>query len=250
MLMESMTSPPGSCFFGTLTYRDEELTFADNGEPTLNTADLRNYIKRVRTELGAEAFRYFACGEYGDLNQRPHYHICFFGLNNVRGLRTVQSQWNQGFVSVSLLNQTRMAYTAQYCTKKITGLAAADIPEGSRLPEFARMSRRPALGDRYVLGVLAPALMTEAGRRAVAANGDVAASFRYDGKVWPLGARHRSIVRDCLGLGWTGADALQRTGKYFSDRPPPTAQDRATSQARVESNASRQKVYQSATRKV
>lgn len=40
---------------------------------------LQKFFKRLRRSLGFPV-RYFACGEYGSLNGRPHYHIILFGF--------------------------------------------------------------------------------------------------------------------------------------------------------------------------
>jgi hypothetical protein len=62
--------------FATLTYRDEFL-------PPLCSLEkraLRNYIKRLRKRYEPKRIRYFASGEYGEENGRPHYHLILFGV--------------------------------------------------------------------------------------------------------------------------------------------------------------------------
>ena len=53
-----------------------------NGKvPFLYYPDLQKYIKRVRKhadkKFGAKV-RYYACGEYGPVHYRPHWHILFY----------------------------------------------------------------------------------------------------------------------------------------------------------------------------
>ena len=62
-----------NCFI-TLTYNDEHLP----SDLSLQKDDFTKFIKRLRKNTG-DKIRYYACGEYGDLYQRPHFHACLFG---------------------------------------------------------------------------------------------------------------------------------------------------------------------------
>ena len=55
--------------FITLTYSDEKLP----PRSELVKSDLQKFFKRLRDK--GYVFRYFACGEYGPLHGRPHYHL-------------------------------------------------------------------------------------------------------------------------------------------------------------------------------
>lgn len=51
---------------------------SDNHVPYLRKDDLQKFIKRFRyyaSKISEEKVRYFACGEYGPLHFRPHYHL-------------------------------------------------------------------------------------------------------------------------------------------------------------------------------
>ena len=63
--------------FITLTYDPEHLP--ENG--SLVKSDVQKFLKRLRKRLGVERVRYFLCGEYGELGNRPHYHLIVFGLS-------------------------------------------------------------------------------------------------------------------------------------------------------------------------
>jgi len=58
--------------FITLTYKD---TPPNN---SLNPQDTKEFIRRLRYNLKIP-FKYFLVGEYGDQNNRPHYHALIFG---------------------------------------------------------------------------------------------------------------------------------------------------------------------------
>ena len=63
--------------FLTLTYSDDYLP--KNG--SLDKRQLQLFIKRLRKSLNGRSIKYFACGEYGDNTERPHYHLIIFGIS-------------------------------------------------------------------------------------------------------------------------------------------------------------------------
>lgn len=146
-----------NCFV-TLTYDDAHLP-SDYG---LQKKDLTNFFKRLRYNTGAK-LRYFACGEYGDLYSRPHYHICIFGyrpddlvllFRNRAGINLYVSEeisraWqHRGLVSVGDVTFESAAYVARYVMKKVTGDCAEEHYQG-REPEYVVMSRRPGIAASW-----------------------------------------------------------------------------------------------------
>lgn len=147
--------------FLTLTYRDEDLVFG-NLAPTLEPRELQLFIKRLRKEYG-DGIRYFACGEYGDESYRPHYHACFFGLDiedkklysikdgiKLYSSGTIDRIWGHGFCTIGDVNFETAAYVARYVMKKIMGPDNNIYEERGIEPEFARMSRRPGIGLKWL----------------------------------------------------------------------------------------------------
>lgn len=156
--------------FATLTFNDAHLP--DNG--SVSVRDLQLFMKRLRRRFG-RGIRFFGCGEYGEINARPHYHVCLFNhdfkdkklwkIKNDYPLFTsasLQELWPWGFSSLGALTFQSAAYTARYVMKKMTGEPAEahyhwhDPVTGEvrpRSPEFVTMSRRPGLGlgwlDKY-----------------------------------------------------------------------------------------------------
>lgn len=130
------------------------------------------FLKRVRKHYGS-GIRFFLCGEYGDSNNRPHYHALLFGLTLTDRLvhkrhrdhvlyqsPTLTEIWGKGYITLGDVTMESAAYVARYITKKQTGPAAiiyephiSDDGEvfDKRHPPFVTMSRRDGIGKRWVL---------------------------------------------------------------------------------------------------
>lgn len=157
-----------SCFI-TLTMNDEYLQSRDNPY-SLDKSEFQRFMKRLRKRYGNE-IRYFHCGEYGEKNNRPHYHAIIFGMDfedkelfHVREeIRLYISQnlaelWPYGFVTIGEVTMESCAYVARYVTKKIKGKDAEkhyirwDPLTGEGIPiqpEYATMSRKPGIGKTW-----------------------------------------------------------------------------------------------------
>lgn len=160
-----------NCFI-TLTYNDACLP--DNY--SLVKRDFQLFMKRLRRKYWngkkSEAIRFYACGEYGEKTQRPHYHACLFNhdfddkcLFTVRDdvrlyvSEELQALWPYGFSTIGDVTFESAAYVARYILKKMTGEGAArhyetvDETTGEvfeRVPEFTLMSRRPGIGRGWL----------------------------------------------------------------------------------------------------
>lgn len=145
-----------NCFL-TLTYDDQHLPVGGS----LNKRDIQLFLKRLR-KVTQRKIRFYQCGEYGDLLQRPHHHVIIFNYDfldkriySVRdGARYYVSPllmelWPHGFSIVADVTFESAAYVARYAVKKITGSSAASH-YGSRLPEYATMSRRGGIGKDWI----------------------------------------------------------------------------------------------------
>ncbi len=150
--------------FITLTYNDENLP----KDGSLCLADWQNFAKRLRHKVGP--FRFFHCGEYGEVHRRPHYHACIFGLDFIadRGLwkddgkhplfrsPLLDKTWGLGFTTVGAMSFDSAAYVARYVMKKAKreseryGRVDQDTGEVSFVrPEYVTMSRNPGLGSKW-----------------------------------------------------------------------------------------------------
>ncbi len=159
---------PASCF-ATLTYSDEHLPHP----PSLSKRDHQLFLKRLRRELAPQRISFFLCGEYGEQGGRPHYHAILFGYwpkdavawkKNKAGDQLYTSAqlervWGKGFTSFGAVTFESALYVAGYVTKKETHYAGESSytwldPQTGELvpvePEYGRMSRRPAIGKKWV----------------------------------------------------------------------------------------------------
>lgn len=151
--------------FVTLTYDDDKLPYRGS----LDYKDLRLFFKRLRRLMGP--FRYFACGEYGELLGRPHYHACLFGVyfgdrelftesgsgSRIYTSRLLSKLWPNGYASVGDVTFSSARYVAGYVTKKVSERVAEErylrFDEYGVAywlePEEGRMSRRPGIGASW-----------------------------------------------------------------------------------------------------
>jgi hypothetical protein len=157
-----------SCFI-TLTMNDEYLMSRDNPY-SLDKSEFQRFMKRLRKRYGNQ-IRYFHCGEYGEKNNRPHYHAIIFGMDfKDKELFTVRDEirlytseilselWPHGFSTIGDVTFESCAYVARYVLKKQKGKNAEDhyirwdpsTGEGTPIePEYATMSRKPGIGKSW-----------------------------------------------------------------------------------------------------
>lgn len=149
-----------NCFV-TLTFDDQYLSkMCPTG--SLCRRHMQDFMKALRQKFKPLKIRAFYCGEYGEMNFRPHYHILLFNLDfedkmywkSVNGHKYYISKdlsklWPYGWSTVGDVTFESAAYVARYCTKKITGVKAEEHYQG-RLPEFAQASLKPGIGSAWL----------------------------------------------------------------------------------------------------
>lgn len=180
-----------SCYeessFVTLTYDEPHLPA--NG--SLSSVHWREFTKGI-------GFRYFGCGEYGDRTHRPHYHFVIFGLRPGQAEDFCVARWPYGFVCVRPYSAAHASYVAAYVCKKMTRSDDERLPPGCE-PEFARMSRRPAIGT----GGIAPFakwLTTRGGVRYLSNHLDVPSVVKIGGGFFPLGTTLKGKLREACDI--------------------------------------------------
>jgi hypothetical protein len=153
-----------NCFI-TLTYADEYLP--KNG--SLDYVDFQKFMKRLRKSAGQ--LRFYMCGEYGELNWRPHFHAILFGFqfsDKKLWMKTgsgeliyrselLEKLWPFGHSSIGDVTLKSAGYVARYVMKKITGDLAEShyerITQDGEVvklrPEFNRMSLKPGIGQKW-----------------------------------------------------------------------------------------------------
>lgn len=195
----------GQNAFLTLTYEDGTLPLTSSGLPTLDPKHLQLWLKKFRKVIHPSKVRYYAIGEYGDVTQRPHYHVALFGYphcsygtsrysksrqNCCAHCDLVRDTWEHGSIYSGEINTSSAQYIAGYVTKKLT---QKDNPALlGRYPEFGRMSLKPGIGADFMHEVASTLL-------ALAPRDDVPTSLQHGARQLPLGRYLRRRLRKLTG---------------------------------------------------
>lgn len=140
--------------FVTLTYDTAHVPISQNGWLTLIKRDVQLYFKRLRKMLPNATIKYYAAGEYGSDNLRPHYHAIIFGVSDQEFF---YKAWQVdgvpiGSVHVGQVSGDSIGYTMKYIdksnTKPVVKGWTAFVGRDDRVREFALMSK--GLGKNYV----------------------------------------------------------------------------------------------------
>lgn len=154
-----------SSYFLTLTYDDEHLPTNDEGYPNLEKSHFQDFMKRLREHHArkfpdAAPLRFYACGEYGSVTRRCHFHAIIFGLY-IPDLKFysktetgdflyespwLDSIWKNGLVRIGSVTPESCAYVARYTSKKADGFTKEYYEELGINPEFTQMSLKPGIG--------------------------------------------------------------------------------------------------------
>ena len=152
----------------TLTYDDDHVPY----QGQLVYPHFQKFMKRLVYHVG-KPLRYYMCGEYGELLDRPHFHCLLFGhsflSDRVPISKTLsgylyssaflESVWSYGFASIGDVTFESGAFVAGYCMKKVNGKNAeahytrVDGMTGEiyqKEPEFSRMSLKPGIGASWL----------------------------------------------------------------------------------------------------
>lgn len=128
--------------FLTLTYSPDNVPAGGS----IAKRELQLFFKRLRKTLSDRKIKYYACGEYGELYSRPHYHAIVFGLHMRRDKAAVESAWPYGFVKLGTVTYDSCRYVAQYVDKKYSGDKAREVYGDKEVP-FQLQSK--GLGRQY-----------------------------------------------------------------------------------------------------
>lgn len=171
-----------NCFL-TLTYSDDHVPVSGYLDPEA----LTKFIKRLRKNAHSPGScinrdrryppRYFACGEYGELSGRPHYHALLFncGFSDTSRVgadlwesEVLKELWPFGKHALGTATGASANYIAQYSMKK-QGFGKDDCDANGvwRPAPFLRMSLKPAIGLTWLSeysGDLSQGYMVSEGR--------------------------------------------------------------------------------------
>ena len=143
-LGKELNNAETACFL-TLTYNDENLPYTDGGYSLLRK-DFQNFMKRLRKHANKTKIKYYACGEYGDKTERPHYHAIVFNLPRPFE-KFVQKAWKFGHIHIGTVTEASIFYTTKYALKGLRRRNSWEYDERGREPQFQLMSN--GLGKSY-----------------------------------------------------------------------------------------------------
>ena len=124
--------------FVTLTFREAPYQ--------ISKRDLQLFLKRLRKELYPRKIKYYACGEYGEKYDRPHYHCILFGVSGFGADKDViERAWPDGFIYTGSVTYESCRYVAKYIQKKY----GAEFKEwlADRQPPFQLQSQ--GIGKKF-----------------------------------------------------------------------------------------------------
>lgn len=215
ILLESQTYDPSQVLFVTLTYGKHRETglstlplswtdkktgqvFENLDTGTLDPADTRNFMKRLRKLVQPQKLRYFATGEYGEKKQRPHYHFCLFGLD-FKDRDYIYRAWKLSDIDRIDVQVPRSTHdVAQYCAGYIMKRMNGTHPDlNYRYPEFSRFSKGIGLS---ALEFLEDAYHSEAGLNYIRKHNDVLPVFVLNGKTYPIDRYMKEKLRASLDI--------------------------------------------------
>lgn len=153
---------------------------------TLFKPDLQGFFKRFRKNHGE--LRYYAVGEYGEKRGRPHYHVLAFGVEISK--ESLAETWRLGDVHIGDVESASITYCVEYALKSEK---SADLIDLRRLPEFAVMSTKPAIGS-YAIGEFRNAIL----KSQPLPTGEllIPDSFRVLGREYPVPRFIRNELED------------------------------------------------------
>jgi len=141
--------------FVTLTYNYHNVPYDKYGNKVLVQSHLTAFMKRLRYyhEQGKDSIeayihglsskdkiRFFACGEYGSLRKRPHFHLMIFNASR----RDIEAAWTMGEVHcVPAKGNAAAAYIMKYMDKGLGAISNWRVPR-----EFTTQSE--GIGLQYV----------------------------------------------------------------------------------------------------
>jgi len=139
------------------TYTYEETPKTKNGLDTLLKKDFQDYMKRLR-KANTNKLRYYACGEYGTLTKRPHYHAIIFNLP-LNSQSIVDQAWQyhnslenhrRGLTHIVPGNELTIKYVTKYLLKgqfntigkgEVFDTDTGEVFQDDRQREFSLMSK-------------------------------------------------------------------------------------------------------------
>lgn len=139
-----------NAFFITLTYEPgrEPIYIDENGEvfEVIQKREFQLFMKRFRDYQSKQTdirIRYYAVGEYGTKNDRPHYHAIVFNVH-AKTMKNLSKLWGEGFVHIGYVTDASIHYVTKYHVNRIYKHGYED-----EFQPFSLMSK--GLGKQYIV---------------------------------------------------------------------------------------------------
>lgn len=117
-----------NCIFDTDSKNNSTIRATINYYDVTSFIDsIRHYIIRhpeLHGVLCQPDFSYAYVGEYGDIFNRPHFHVLFFGLDFAFCKKIIFEKWKNGFIDVLPLLDGGISYVTKYMDKQLFGSLA------------------------------------------------------------------------------------------------------------------------------
>jgi hypothetical protein len=144
-LQKELNNSSSACFL-TLTYDDKNIPVSEGGY-SLDRRDFQLFMKRLRKHANQkQKIKYYACGEYGDRTERPHYHAIVFNLPKPFD-KYIKKAWKLGHIHIGTVTEASIFYTTKYALKGLRRKKPYEYDELGREPQFQLMSN--GLGISY-----------------------------------------------------------------------------------------------------
>jgi hypothetical protein len=155
-LQKELNSSSSACFL-TLTYNDKNIPISEGGYSLLRS-DFQKFMKRLRKHANQkQKIKYYACGEYGDKTERPHYHAIVFNLPRPFD-KYIKKAWKLGHIHIGTVTEKSIMYTTKYALKGLKRKKPFEYDEDGREPQFQLMSN--GLGEVYAKEIIRDYLIT------------------------------------------------------------------------------------------
>lgn len=182
IMLETMTS--SDSVFITLTYEREPLC------KSVCPRHITLFLKRLRKRLKGIKIRYFICGEYGEIGDRPHYHGILWGIGKEFKF-DLTNAWKKGFIYLGDVNKDTARYVSGYLTKNTDNHHYTK----NLLPEFQRCSRmNGGIGLEAIKG------MAEKLKRSPYYEPQIHKFIQYGKKKMPLGKYLMKKMSEEVGI--------------------------------------------------
>lgn len=153
---------------------------------------LKSNVRRKQGKAMADGIRFFACGEYGEQNGRPHYHFVIWGLP-YKYREHIYKAWTDPSTKKLLCDPDRLDIQIPRSYNDVGTYISSYVMKNGTSSESLRLDGRPPACFSSSQGIAKsaiPALVksfsTSASVRHITSVGDIPRTYRLEGKEYPI----------------------------------------------------------------